>query len=111
MKLNNVILSDPALTGERRVSRDSSLRRASSASFRMTLLFFLTMVIPSCTSPEFKNKICFKQHCLDVEVVTTEVDRMRGLQFRKSMEENHGILFVFSQEGEYAFWMKDTYIP
>jgi uncharacterized membrane protein (UPF0127 family) len=46
-----------------------------------------------------------------VEVATTDETRMRGLQFRNSLSENQGMLFVFDHEDQYAFWMKDTLIP
>ena len=35
----------------------------------------------------------------------------RGLQFRKSLAIDAGMLFVFSVEKKQAFWMKDTLIP
>ena len=72
---------------------------------------FLIMAISSCVPQKLKNQVCFKQHCCDVEIVSNEADRERGLQFRKSMGANEGMLFVFPHEEQYAFWMKDTYIP
>ena len=48
---------------------------------------------------------------LFVEVVDTPEERGRGLMFRQSMPENQGMLFVFEQEGQYSFYMKDTLLP
>ena len=48
---------------------------------------------------------------LFVEVVDTAEERGRGLMFRQSMPENQGMLFVFEQEGQYGFYMKDTPLP
>ena len=31
--------------------------------------------------------------------------------FRKHMQENRGMLFVFPKEGIQSFWMHNTYIP
>lgn len=31
--------------------------------------------------------------------------------FRKDLEENQGMLFVFEEENIYPFWMKNTLIP
>ena len=95
----------------RRISRDSSLRRASSASFRMTLIFFGIILMPGCKSQELTNKICFYNHCIEVEVVSNDEGRRRGLQNRRSLEADQGMLFVFPFPGRYGFWMKDTYIP
>ena len=46
-----------------------------------------------------------------VEVADTDEEQTRGLSSRKNMSENHGMLFVFQNEAQHAFWMKDTYIP
>jgi uncharacterized protein len=48
---------------------------------------------------------------LFVEVVDTPEERGRGLMFRQSMPENQGMLFVFEQEGQYSFYMRDTPLP
>lgn len=46
-----------------------------------------------------------------VEIAEKDQDRQRGLMFRKSMPETSGMLFVFDQQKEMAFWMKNTCIP
>lgn len=46
-----------------------------------------------------------------VEVADTQESRSQGLMFRRSMPENHGMLFVFDYESQVSFWMKDTRIP
>ncbi|MBI2130141.1 DUF192 domain-containing protein, partial [Candidatus Woesearchaeota archaeon] len=33
------------------------------------------------------------------------------LMGRKSMHDDHGMLFMFMEDGQHAFWMKNTYIP
>ncbi len=35
---------------------------------------------------------------------------MRGLQFRTSLAQDAGMLFIFDQPLRYSFWMKDTLI-
>lgn len=45
-----------------------------------------------------------------VEVADDDTERTRGLMFRESMNENHGMLFVFEGEQPLAFWMKNTRI-
>ena len=47
----------------------------------------------------------------DIEIVSRKDDVHRGLQFRESMQENQGMLFIFDGKQNYGFWMKDTYIP
>jgi len=43
-----------------------------------------------------------------IEVADTPEKRQRGLMFRRSMADDHGMLFVFEQSGPLGFWMKNT---
>ena len=47
---------------------------------------------------------------LDIEFATTDAERETGLMFRRSMEDSQGMLFIFAEEEEQSFWMKNTYI-
>ena len=46
-----------------------------------------------------------------IEVVDTEETRARGLMHREEMRADHGMLFVYPDAGERAFWMKNTPLP
>ncbi len=46
-----------------------------------------------------------------LEIAKTAEQRQKGLMFRKRLDENAGMLFMFPQEQELSFWMKDTSIP
>jgi uncharacterized membrane protein (UPF0127 family) len=46
-----------------------------------------------------------------VEVARTEDERRRGLMFRKRMEQDAGMLFLFERPEQLTFWMRNTYIP
>lgn len=48
---------------------------------------------------------------IDVEFAETNYEREAGLMYRSSMEENQGMLFIFSEEFPRNFYMKNTYIP
>jgi hypothetical protein len=48
---------------------------------------------------------------LSVEIADEPQERSRGLMERKSLPENHGMLFLFPEEQELSFWMKNTLIP
>ena len=52
-------------------------------------------------------------HRLDVEVANTAPLRRQGLMGRASLEEGHGMLFVYSREqtARSGFWMYQTLIP
>ena len=45
------------------------------------------------------------------EVVSDEASRQRGLMYRTSLEPDCGMLFVFEDEAERSFWMKNVRIP
>mgnify|MGYP001600424788 CR=1 FL=1 len=57
------------------------------------------------------GKVCFQEKCFAVEVVKNQPEREKGLMNRDFLHENQGMLFVFEQEGNYPFWMKNTLIP
>lgn len=48
---------------------------------------------------------------LIVEIARTDEDRARGLMYRTSLADDHGMLFVFDKPQELRFWMKNTKIP
>ena len=50
-------------------------------------------------------------HSFRVEIAETLVDLQRGLMFRKSMEADRGMIFLFSRPVAVEMWMKNTYIP
>jgi uncharacterized protein len=50
-------------------------------------------------------------HAFSVELATTNTQRQRGLMFRKSLPEGHGMLFDFKVDQDVSFWMHNTYIP
>ena len=47
----------------------------------------------------------------NVEIADDDAERARGLMFRDSMEESHGMLFIHDVEAPQAYWMKNTHIP
>lgn len=48
----------------------------------------------------------------DVEIAKSSYEQQTGLMYRKSMDANQGMLFVYPDERpRYGFYMKNTYIP
>jgi uncharacterized membrane protein (UPF0127 family) len=52
-----------------------------------------------------------KDQTVTVEITDNDHDRQRGLMYRKSMADDHGMIFVFDQKEDHSFWMKNTCIP
>ncbi len=51
------------------------------------------------------------ERTVHVEVARTDATRMRGLMFRREMEDDHGMIFVFRDPAHQTFWMHNTLIP
>lgn len=47
---------------------------------------------------------------IDIQIANSDFDRELGLMFRKQMEENRGMLFIFPEEARQSFWMRNTLI-
>lgn len=57
------------------------------------------------------SQACIKEMCFNVELATTPEEREQGLMYRDSLAADAAMLFLFGQEGNYPFWMKNTKIP
>jgi len=57
------------------------------------------------------NAVCFEAACFDVEIARVPVELARGLQGRKTLPAQQGMLFIFPSSDVYPFWMKDTLLP
>lgn len=48
---------------------------------------------------------------LKIEIATLDTEQQQGLMWRKKMQEDQGMLFVFDDQQPRSFWMHNTYIP
>ncbi len=48
---------------------------------------------------------------VNVEVARTPAETQRGLMFRRHMEPDAGMIFLFPRPRHLTFWMHNTYIP
>ena len=48
---------------------------------------------------------------LTLEVANTPQKRTQGLMFRRNLEKNTGMIFVFDADTTSSFWMKNTPLP
>lgn len=51
------------------------------------------------------------QVVVPVEIAATSQARSQGLMYRKDLAADAGMLFLFPQEMEQSFWMKNTPLP
>lgn len=50
-------------------------------------------------------------YAVSVEVASDDATREQGLMYRDHLADDRGMIFLFTQSGEYPFWMKNTLIP
>ena len=56
------------------------------------------------------NRVCIDD-CFYVELAETQEQRSKGLMHREVLDQDKGLLFIFDEEKEHSFWMKNTLIP
>jgi len=55
--------------------------------------------------------IGIKGTTIKVELASTAKEREMGLMFRTDLPDGRGMLFVFGEDQQLAFWMKNTSLP
>jgi uncharacterized membrane protein (UPF0127 family) len=68
------------------------------------------MLLPVDPTPLVAETAAGK-HSFTIEVADDMHERSRGLMYRETMADDHGMLFVFDQTQPVGFWMKDTPLP
>ena len=88
--------------------------RAVFAVFFSALLLFIAPAYSFAQDPvaaKFRSPDGRLSVSFNLEVAETPVKRMQGLMFRKTMNADSGMIFIFPESSARSFWMKDTYIP
>ena len=77
------------------------------------LIFFVLRPfnLNACEIDVLKIKFDSIQKKIKIELADSYLTRKRGLMFRKNLDANAGMLFVYDSPGEVGFWMKNTEIP
>jgi uncharacterized membrane protein (UPF0127 family) len=66
---------------------------------------------PQAASPLRTTQMTIGGKSLTLEIADTDATREHGLMKRDSMPADHGMIFVFDQDAQRSFWMKNTRIP
>ncbi len=80
----------------------------------ITLFIFitiLTILINQNKKPNNTIQIQLGEHLFNLEIAQTFEEKSKGLMFRESLPENQGMIFIYNDEKERSFWMKNTLIP
>lgn len=73
------------------------------------LVLCVCMLATACASDGRWVELAGQRYA--VEVADTDETRARGLMFRDSLAEGHGMFFIHEREERLAYWMKNTRIP
>jgi hypothetical protein len=74
-------------------------------------LFLVLCFFAAGCALQKQHKVCFEKNCVRVELASTDEQRSRGLMDRDKLSDDAGMLFIFSEEDFYSFWMKNMRIP
>lgn len=76
----------------------------------ITLFLIIISGFIAFNNQDKNPQVCFEENCFFVEIAETQAEKAKGLMFRESLKEDKGMLFVYNEEGNYSFWMKNTSI-
>ncbi len=93
-----------------------SFHIARNSRFRLLILLVFASTIWGCSKHSSKSnyityELNINNRIARAEVAFTHKDRAKGLMFRDRLDKDHGMLFIFPQERNLSFWMKNTKIP
>ena len=78
--------------------------------------FLIALMMLSAVACEAQPKVTLttksgREVVFQVEVADTPAKRTMGLQYRKELGSDRGMIFLFPSEAPQSFWMKNTPIP
>ena len=80
--------------------------------WRILAICSLVLALSACqrtTLPQGVLTGCGPQ--LRLDIVSTHATRQQGLMHQTALPDNYGMLFVFKEDTQPAFWMRDTPLP
>jgi uncharacterized membrane protein (UPF0127 family) len=77
-----------------------------------TLIAAVGLLLVSCNASSLPvRELTVGKVVFHTEIASTPVDREHGLMQRATLAETDAMLFVFPEESQRVFWMKDTPLP
>ena len=77
--------------------------------FGVNALCFLFLLSGVCHADAVAPQVCHLGNCVTVEVVSKQDEMDRGLMYRTRLDQNKGMLFVFTHDDKFSFWMKNMH--
>ncbi|WP_269525995.1 DUF192 domain-containing protein [Coraliomargarita parva] len=70
-----------------------------------------TPVSAAPKSSDHYFEIQLGEHPIQLQLATNDPERTKGLMYRDELKPDHGMLFIFKDASQRAFWMRNTRIP
>jgi len=76
----------------------------------LAIISLAAVFLYGCAVSPYK-RVSIKGVRIKAEFADYEAKRRQGLMFRQGIAEDEGMLFAYTQEGIYSFWMKNMRFP
>ncbi len=98
------------------VAAPTARRRFAARTIRaLVLALGVAALSPCCTAADKPPVVVVHaaqgDQVVKVELALTREQQMQGLMYRTDLAEDAGMLFVFPEEQERTFWMRNTPLP
>ncbi|MFC2143359.1 DUF192 domain-containing protein [Candidatus Aenigmatarchaeota archaeon] len=74
------------------------------------IILFMLVLLVGCVSQQ-ETKVSFGEVNITVDVADEPDEWEKGLMNVDSLDQDRGMLFIFPDETEKSFWMRNTLIP
>lgn len=74
------------------------------------LAFLLSLLLSVPGGASNGGLVYAKGQRFQAEVARTDMDRARGLMYRKSLPKDHCMIFLYEEDGYHPIWMKNCFI-
>src|ERR687895_117965 len=80
---------------------------------RLLLVWWVSIAVVAVTACQAQPQVTIvtrngRQIAFQVEVADTPTKREMGLQYRRDLAADRGMIFLFPREEQLSFWMKNT---
>jgi uncharacterized protein len=59
----------------------------------------------------FQTNVIIGKTSFPIEIAVTDAEKQKGLGYRESLDEMHGMVFPYDHKEQYSFWMKGMNFP
>lgn len=78
---------------------------------RLTKLLLIIALAAPLAQAAQTAQLSISEYKISVELALTPTEQAQGLMFRRQLDENNGMLFIYKHQHEVCMWMKNTVIP